>query len=154
MPWLSESATTVTVAPGKSATITVTLNAADPSIVQPGTYTASLLFNSDTPYPLAAVPVTLTVKPPATWGKVTGVVQYTNASGALAPIPGATVQIDTWATHYTLHTDSTGHYALWLDYRNNPLTMIAAKDGYQPQVATVKVKKGATVTTNFTLLKD
>ena len=154
VPWLSLSATSVTVAPGKSAKITVTLNAADPSIVQPGTYTASLLFGSDTPYALAAVPVTLKVSPPATWGKIAGVVQYANASGTLVPIPGATVQVDTWATHYTLHTDSTGHYALWLDYRNNPLTVIVAKDGYQPQVATVNVRKGATVTTNFTLLKD
>jgi len=154
VPWLSESATSVTVAPGKSATITVTLNAADPSIVQPGTYTAALTLGSDTPYKLDKIPVSMTVKPPATWGKITGIVQYTDKSGKLVPIPGATVQIDTWATHYTLHTDATGQYALWLDYRNNPLTVIAAKDGYQPQVATVKIKKGATVTQSFTLLID
>ncbi len=154
VPWLSESATSVTVAAGKSATITVTLNAADPSIVQPGTYTAALTLGSDTPYKLNAIPVTMKVNPPATWGKIAGVVQYTDASGKLVPIPGATVQIDTWATHYTLHTDANGQYALWLDYRNNPLTVIAAKDGYQPQVATVTIKKGGTVTRSFTLLID
>jgi hypothetical protein len=154
VPWLSESATSVTVAPGKSATITVTLNAADPSIVQPGTYTAGLTLGSDTPYKLDKIPVTMKVSPPKTWGKITGVVQYTDKSGKLVPIAGATVQIDTWATHYTLHTDATGQYALWLDYRNNPLTVIAAKDGYQPQVATVTIKKGATVTQSFTLLID
>jgi hypothetical protein len=29
-----------------------------------------------------------------------------------------------------------------------------AKDGYQPTTATVKIVKGATTTSNFTLLKD
>ena len=70
------------------------------------------------------------------------------------PLAGATVQIDTWAAHYTLHTDINGNYALWLDYRNNPLTVIAAKDGYQPAVKTVTIKKGATSTATFVLLKD
>jgi hypothetical protein len=70
------------------------------------------------------------------------------------PLAGATVQIDTWATHYTLHTDANGDYALWLDVRNNPLTVIAAKDGYQPQAVTVKISKGKAVTVTFTLLKD
>jgi hypothetical protein len=153
-PWLSLSTNSVTLAAGASASVTVTLNAADPSIVQPGAYTASVLLDSDTPYRLSAIPVTMTVKPPATWGKITGVVQFTDATGKLVPIPGATVQIDTWATHYTLHTDTNGGYALWLDFRNNPLTVIAAKDGYQPQVVTVKIKKGQTSTVTFTLLKD
>ena len=154
VPWLSESGTTVTVAAGASATFTVTVNGADPTITQPGDYTASLALDSDTPYKLTAIPVTMTVKPPATWGKITGVVEFTDASGHLVPIAGATVQIDTWATHYTLHTDVDGGYSLWLDYRNNPLTVIAAKDGYQPQVKTVKIKKGASVTATFILLKD
>ena len=154
VPWLSESASTLTIAPGKSATFTVTVDAGDASITQPGAYTAGLTLSTDTPYPLNALPVTMTVKPPATWGKITGVVEYTNASGTLVPIAGATVQIDTWATHYTLHTDINGDYSLWLDYRNNPLTVIAAKDGYQPAVKTVTIKKGATSTANFVLLKD
>ena len=36
----------------------------------------------------------------------------------------------------------------------NPLQLIAAKDGYQPTAATVKIKKGATTTQDFALLKD
>ncbi|NUR61234.1 MAG: galactose oxidase, partial [Catenulispora sp.] len=154
VPWLSESASTLTLAPGASGTFTVTVDASDATITQPGAYTASLALSSDTPYPLAAIPVTMTVKPPTTWGKITGVLTTKDASGASVPLPGATVQIDTWATHYTLHTDINGGYALWLDYRNNPLTVIAAKDGYQPQVKTVKIKKGATTTASFVLLKD
>lgn len=70
------------------------------------------------------------------------------------PLAGATVQIDTWAATYTLHTDADGAYGLWLDTRNNPLTVIAAQNGYQPAVKTVTIKAGKTVTTSFTLLMD
>jgi N-acetylneuraminic acid mutarotase len=148
--WLSESADTVTVQPGASTSLTVTLDASAPEISQPGTYTASLSLGSDTPYRLDPVGVSLTVKPPATWGKITGTV---SASGA-GPLAGATVQITTWATHYTLKTGADGTYELWLDIRNNPLQLIVAKDGYQPTVSTVKIKKGATTTSDFALLKD
>ncbi|WP_093786637.1 carboxypeptidase regulatory-like domain-containing protein [Actinacidiphila guanduensis] len=148
--WLSESTDTVTLDPGASTTFTVTLDASVPEITQPGTFTASLDLGSDTPYRLTPVGVSLTVNPPATWGKITGTVSATGG-GAL---PGATVQIDTWATHYTLKTAADGTYQLWLDVRNNPLTVIVAKDGYQPIVATVKITKGATTTKNFSLDKD
>lgn len=147
--WLAESTGTVTLAPGASATVTVTLDAAAPEISQPGTYTATLALGSDTPYPLAPVGVSLTVKPPATWGRITGTV-----TGGGAPLSGATVQVDTWATHYTLKTAKDGTYALWLDVRNNPLQLIVAKDGFQPTVRTVRIAKGATTTADFTLLKD
>jgi len=153
VPWFSESASTVTIAPGKSATVTVSFDAADPSIVQPGTYTASLQADSDTPYSIAPLAISLQVSPPKTWGKITGVIQYTDSTGKLVPISGATVQIDTWATSYTLHTGTDGSYALWLDTRNNPLTIIAAKDGFQPKTATVKITKGNTTVETFTLLK-
>jgi hypothetical protein len=145
--WLSVSPTSLTLAPGEAATVTVTLNAGVPDITQPGTFTAKLAFGSDTPYSLAPVDVTMTVKPPKTWGKITGTV--TSAAGA--PIAGATVQIDTWATSYTLKTDNNGQYALWLDVRNNPLQVIVAKDGFQPQVRTVKIAKGTTTTADFSL---
>ena len=154
VPWLSVSASTLTLAPGASGTFAVTVDASDATVTQPGSYTASLGLGSDTPYTLTAIPVTMTVKPPATWGKIAGTVTFKDATGASVPLAGATVQIDTWATHYTLHTDINGGYALWLDYRNNPLTVIAAKDGYQPQVKTVKITKGATSTVVFVLLKD
>ncbi len=148
--WLSESTDTVTLQPGASTTLTVTLDASAPEITQPGTLTASLALGTDTPYQLAPIGVSLTVNPPATWGKITGKV---TASGG-APLAGATVQINTWATHYTLKTTADGSYALWLDVRNNPLQLIVAKDGYQPTVATVRITKGGTTTSNFVLLKD
>ena len=148
--WLSESSTTVTLAPGAGTTVTVTLDASVPEITQPGKFTAKLGLDTDTPYRLTPVDVSLTVKPPATWGKIAGTV--TDSAGA--PLSGATVQIDTWATHYTLKTAKDGTYQLWLDVRNNPLQLIVAKDGYQPTVTKVKITKGGTTTKNFSLAKD
>ncbi len=150
VPWLSESSTHVTVGAGASVQVTVTLNANVPSITQPGTYTAALAFGSDTPYSIPSVNVSLTVSPPKTWGKITG--RVTSAVDG-SPIAGATVQIDTWATSYTLKTDKNGVYALWLDQRNNPLQLIVAKDGYQPQTIKVRITKGTTTTVDFVLKK-
>ncbi|MFF4246947.1 carboxypeptidase regulatory-like domain-containing protein [Streptomyces sp. NPDC001822] len=152
--WLSESTQELTVQPGASATFTVSLDASVPEITQPGTYRASLAFRTDTPYGGSKVPVSLTVNPPKTWGKITGTILGKAANGTTAPIAGATVEIDSWASAYTLKTAADGTYALWLDTRNNPLTVIAAKDGYAPATATVKIVKGTTVISNFTLRKQ
>lgn len=152
--WLSESTQELTFQPGASATFTVSLDASAPEITQPGTYRASLAFRTDTPYGGWKLPVSLTVNPPKTWGKITGTILGKAANGTTAPIAGATVEIDSWASAYTLRTAADGTYALWLDTRNNPLTVIAAKDGYAPATATVKLVKGGTVTGNFTLRKQ
>ncbi|MEU2744013.1 carboxypeptidase regulatory-like domain-containing protein [Streptomyces sp. NPDC007095] len=149
--WLSESEQQLTLQPGKSAKVTITLDASVAEVTQPGDFTAQLSVSSDTPYSLPRLPVEMHVAPPSTWGKITGTVLGVTADGGTAPIAGATVQIDTWATSYTLTTDTHGGYALWLDVRNNPLTVIVAKDGFQPTVATVTIKKKSTVTKNFTL---
>lgn len=150
--WLSEDPTQATVAPGQSVTITVTLDASDLSVVsQPGTYTARLGFTTDTPYTVAPVPVTMNATPPATWGKVTGTVNALDCTGNPTPLPGATVEVDSFAQSFTLKTDKSGGYGLWLDVRNNPLTMIVAKDGYKPQTRQVRIARGTTTTVNYSL---
>ncbi|MGW1564055.1 carboxypeptidase regulatory-like domain-containing protein [Streptomyces sp. NPDC002144] len=149
--WLSESTQQLTLKPGKSSKVTITLDASVAEVTQPGDFTAQLSFSTDTPYSVPRLPVEMHVAPPSTWGKITGTVLGATAAGGTAPIAGATVQIDTWATSYTLTTDADGGYALWLDVRNNPLSVIAAKDGFQPTVATVTIKKKSTVIKNFTL---
>jgi N-acetylneuraminic acid mutarotase/uncharacterized protein YegP (UPF0339 family) len=152
--WLSEDTTQLTLAPGASGTVKVKVDASVASITQPGTFTASLIYQTDTPYQVAATGVTMTVLPPATWGKIDGTIYGTDKNGNTAPIAGATVQVNTWAFSYTLKTDKNGYYALWLDYRNNTLQVIAAKDGYQPAEKDVDVVAGDTVTTDFTLKAD
>jgi N-acetylneuraminic acid mutarotase len=146
--WLAANPRTVTVAPGASATVTVTADAGVSDITQPGTYRAALVVRPDTPYATPNVPVSMTVTPPKTWGKITGTV-----TGASGPLPGATVQINTSAAHYTLRTDASGHYQLWLDARDTPMQVICANNGYQSQSTTVKIRKGETTTLDFTLKK-
>lgn len=148
VPWLTETPTSLTLAPGGSATVQVKVDASVPEITQPGTYSASLSVSTNTPYSVPAVQVTMTVKPPPTWGKITGTV--TGPSGAIA---GATVQVNGKNTHFTLKTDAGGRYQIWLDVNNNPLQVICAKDGYQPQVKTARITKGGTTTLDFNLLR-
>jgi hypothetical protein len=125
-----------------------------PAITQPGTYTAQLTVGAKTPYAIPPVAVTMTVNPPGTWGKITGTLTGAGCTGSPAPLTGATVQIDSWAASYTLKTDKNGQYALWLDVRNNPLTLIAAKDGWAPQTRNVKITKLTSTTADFTLKPD
>jgi Carboxypeptidase regulatory-like domain/Kelch motif len=151
VPWMKVTPTSGTVAPGKTVQVTVALDASVASIQQPGTYTAGLTISAATPYPTVSVPVSLTVKPPATWGKISGTVTGTSCTGTAAPVAGATVQIDTWAQSFTLKTDASGNYQLWLDTRNNPLTLIVAKDGWQPQTVQKKLVRGQTTSADFVL---
>jgi hypothetical protein len=146
--WLSPNPKTLTIAPGASATVTVMGDATVPDITQPGTYTAAFVIGTDTPYAVPNVPVSMTVNPPKTWGKITGTV-----TGPSGPLAGAQIQINTPAAHWTLRTDASGHYQLWLDARSNPLQVICSNNGYQPQGTTVKIRKGETTTLNFALQK-
>ncbi|MGH3498511.1 MAG: carboxypeptidase regulatory-like domain-containing protein [Nocardioidaceae bacterium] len=152
--WLKESPTTVTLAPGASKTITVTLNAASSDITQPGTYTAQLTYETDTPFSLPATDVTMKVNPPKSWGKITGLVKGALQGGGSAPLPGATVQIDGRHASWTFKTDAGGGYALWLAANNSPLTVIVAKDGFKPQVKTVRITRGKTTRVNWVLQRS
>ncbi|ALO98729.1 galactose oxidase [Streptomyces hygroscopicus subsp. limoneus] len=154
VPWLSEDKTKVTIQPGSSATVTVTLDSGIDAISQPGTYSAQLDIGAKTPYDIPSVPVTFVVSPPKTWGKITGTVTGTGCSGGSAALSGATVQVTGKNANYTLKTDKNGQYVLWLDARNSPLTLVVAKDGWAPQTRTAKITKMSTTTADFTLLPD
>ncbi|MFI8005205.1 carboxypeptidase regulatory-like domain-containing protein [Streptomyces sp. NPDC086010] len=152
--WLSTDTERFTLQPGASKTVTVTLDASVPGITQPGDLSAVLALDSDTPYGIRKLPVSLHVSPPKSWGKITGTIRGVQRDGTAKPLAGATVQITTWAASYSLRTAADGTYSLWLDSRNNPLQVIAAKDGYQPAAGTVKITKGAVVTGDFTLKRQ
>jgi hypothetical protein len=153
-PWLSARPAAATLAPGQSRTVTVTLNAADASITQPGTYTAALRLGNDTPYPAPTVPVTLTASPPKTWGKLAGTVDGRGCTGTVVPLPGATVRVSGSHGNWILAADVAGRYAIWLDKRNNPLTLIVTQPGWRSQAATITIKALATTTRNFTLTRS
>jgi hypothetical protein len=150
-PWLSASPSSTTIAPGQSATVNVTLNAANPSITQPGTYTATLELANNTPYGTQAIPVTLNVTPPSSWGQLNGTVDAKVCGGTTSPLVGATVQVSSANGTWELTADTTGSYGLWLDADSDPLTLIVSAPGYQSQAAKVTVTAGATTTRNFTL---
>ncbi|MEW2491771.1 carboxypeptidase-like regulatory domain-containing protein, partial [Streptomyces sp. NPDC048411] len=104
-------------------------------------------------YSVAGVGVKMHVNPPKDWGKYAGTVLGEDGKGGTAPLAGATIQINASTTSYTLRTARDGTFALWFDTRNNPVTVIVSKDGYQPVTTTAKLKKGETTTGNFTLKK-
>ncbi|MGW3661108.1 carboxypeptidase regulatory-like domain-containing protein [Streptomyces sp. NPDC005151] len=155
VPWLSEDKTDVTLQPGESVDVTVSFNADLAEITQPATFTAQLVISAKTPYGIAPVPVTFVVNPPKTWGKITGTVTGIGCTGTPTPLAGATVQITLKKTaSYTLKTDQNGHYAFWLDVRNNPLTVTASKDGWVSQTASVEIEPRKATMADFSLKPD
>ena len=151
VPWLSASPSQLSVPAGGSVTVRVTLDGAAAGVTQPGAYTAALKLSDDTPYAPATVGVTMNVTPPKSWGKITGTVTGAACGGTTSPLPGATVQIDSWTGDDTLTTGADGRYELWLDRRSNPLTLIVTKNGWRSQSRKVNIKAGQTTTSDFTL---
>ncbi|GAA4174857.1 hypothetical protein GCM10022251_74900 [Phytohabitans flavus] len=146
--WLSLDKTAFTLAPGEKVTVTATMTA---TVDQPGTYTAPIKFTEDTPYQAPSFQATMEVQPPSTWAKLSGTVTGAQCGGTSVPLRGATVQVDSWAMSWTFSTDAQGGYAQWIDRRNNPLTLIVAKDGWKPQTRQVRVSTSAPTVEDFTL---
>ncbi len=151
--WLSEATTSFTLAPGATKKVKVTLDADVHEITQPGTFTAAITVVTKTPYAVPVIPVTFTVDPPGSWGKVLGIVSAKAADGSVSPLAGATVEIDSLMSQHTMKTGADGSFALWLEATNHPLTLIVAKDGYRPQTRVVPIAAGKRTTADFTLVK-
>jgi subtilisin family serine protease len=148
--WMTINRTSATLDPGESVVVRVTM---DPHVAQPGTYTAGVAIKEDAPGSLDPVAVTMKVNAPLSWGKLAGVVTSSSCTGVTAPLPGATVQIDSYAGSWTFSTEADGSYAYWFSTAANPLDMITSKDGYVPQARRVRVYRGEETQANFTLRK-
>jgi hypothetical protein len=146
--WMTIDKTAVTLAPGEKVTVTVGMTA---NVDQPGTYSGSITIKENTPYTVQPVAVTMVAQAPKTWGKLMGTVTGTNCQDVTAPVPGATVQVTSGTYSRTLATDANGKYAYWIDRSHNPLTVIAAKDGWQPQSHSTRITGTTPVVENFTL---
>ncbi|MFL4901991.1 kelch repeat-containing protein [Streptomyces sp. MMS24-I2-30] len=153
VPWLRESTRQLTLRPGASATVAVTLDARFPQVTQTGDYYAQLEFGSDTPYPSPAAAVALHVTPPKSWSTVSGTVKGATASGGTAPLAGAGIRVAGHRTSWTASTDKDGHYTLELPFSGMPLTFGVSADGYQPAETEVRLKKGATVAKDVALTR-
>jgi len=149
VPWLSADPTTFTLAPGASRAVTVTLTAtAAAGVDQPGKYTAELGLRADTPYPTPSVQVEMNVAPPATWGKVQGTVIGETCAGATGPVQ-ATIRLNSGNRGYTLTANAQGKFTYWVP--QGRYDVIAAKDGWVPEVQRTQVDAGFVATVNFTL---
>jgi subtilisin family serine protease/N-acetylneuraminic acid mutarotase len=150
IPWLTADTTEFTLDPDESIQVTLTLDAGAQTVDQPGTYTGRVTAANDSPYALA-LDLTMNVEPPEQWGKVAGAVAGERCDGSTVPLPGATIAIDSRASIHTLRTDADGRYALWLDQRHNPLSVIAGLDGWRPEVKEVEIRAGETTNADFVL---
>ena len=141
-----------TVAVGTDQLIDVTFDAT--AIGQPGDYMADLKIKNDTPYGDLTVPVTMTVAPPADWGKLEGTVSslgYCDAEHN--PLEEAVVVVESsLGVTYTLATDVNGYYSWWLDSDGNDYTVSVTYPGHEDGLATgVVIVGGGTTTVNFDL---
>ncbi|WP_213453760.1 S8 family serine peptidase [Rhizomonospora bruguierae] len=150
--WLSSNPASFTLAAGASRSVKVTLTATpDAGIEQPGTYTASVAVRSDTPYRTPAIGVTMVVSPPPSWGKIQGTVTGVSCNGVIVPVPAA-VRVNLASVPYggyTLMADQNGRYAYWVP--KGRYQVIVAKDGWIPEVQTLKIEAGITATLDFGL---
>jgi hypothetical protein len=151
VPWLSASLPQSTLQPGQHATITVSLNPSDPSVNQPGSYTATLRAGTAMPYLSPAASVTLRAQPPRTWGELAGTVDGASCDGTTAPLAGAAVQISSAAGSWTLTTDRDGRYEFWLDASDSPLTLITSLPGWLARTGSATLTAGKTTTADITL---
>lgn len=148
--WLTESTTAFTsppgtLPPGQSKAVTLTLNAA--AVDRPGDYIAQLAIRLDAPDQPHPMAITLRVTPPKTWGKLTGTVSGADCSGATPPLSRATVSVQTKRSTVTLWTADDGTWSIWVDKRDQPVTLVVAKDGYAGAVRSVKVDANQAVNT-------
>jgi Carboxypeptidase regulatory-like domain/Kelch motif len=151
VPWLSENPTQFTVPVGGTKTVTVKFTATTAKgVTQPGTYTANLLVNADTPQSINPIPVTLDVAPPANWGKLQGTINGKDCSGTTAALGTATVFADNGSGFkWIAPTDKNGLYSFWGPASQFTLIVVANK--WFPQTKTALIKAAKTTTVNFTL---
>jgi hypothetical protein len=134
--------------------VQVTFDAGVPQVNQPGIYRAQLMLKHNTPYVVTHLPVTMTVSPPASWGKLSGTVTgLARCDAAGSPLNYATVLLQTNAgVTWTLTTDASGQYQWWMDQASSPLSMTVSRAGYITQTVTgIVVIAQQTTTQNVAL---
>ncbi|MFD2796572.1 S8 family serine peptidase [Promicromonospora vindobonensis] len=149
VPWLDVQPPAFTLEPGESAKVYVDLDSS--RVDQPGTYTSAVVANGSTPYDEPRAQVSLSVTPPASWGKIAGTVTGATCDDETVPLEGAFVVIDGSEHDVTLVTGPEGGYARWMGVSNNRLTLLSSADGYPPESKNARIVKGRTVVHDFEL---
>lgn len=154
VPWITAEPVSGTIEPSVNQPVTITFDAGSSLIDQPGDYLMQFKLREDTPYLVPNLPVTMTVEPPPTWGKLEGVVQSLGyCDQDLHPIPNAIAEItDSGGNTWTTYSSSDGHYQRWLDEAGSPYTVtVSAPDHQAVQQNGVIVSAGLTTTLNLEL---
>ncbi|WP_460889615.1 S8 family serine peptidase [Promicromonospora xylanilytica] len=149
VPWLDVQPPAFALEPGDSATVHVDLDSS--RVDQPGTYTAAVVADGGTPYDEPRAQVSLSVTPPANWGKIAGTVTGATCDDETVPLEGAFVVIDGSEYDVTLVTGADGGYARWMGVSNNRLTLLSSANGYPPETKSARIVKGRTVVHDFEL---
>jgi hypothetical protein len=155
VPWLSETPDAGTLAANTGLQgVTVGFNANVAAVTQPGTYYASLnLKTDDAGLSSVSIPVTMTVVPSNTQGKLNGTVTglgYCDINPA--PLNNADVLIQGTGVSLTVKTNASGYYQQWLDQANGPYSIAVSTAGYQSVSTTgITVTGSQTTTVNANL---
>jgi N-acetylneuraminic acid mutarotase len=151
--WLSEDPSSGTVDVNQSVPINVHFDASVAEVPQPGDYMADIAVKANTPYSIPAIPVTMHVTPPASWGKLQGtVVGLGQCDVPGNPLAKASVHVHGTLSDFDLKTDNNGFYQWWMDSGNSPLSITVHQAGWVDQTHSgVLLTAGGTTTENFTL---
>ncbi|MEI7058779.1 kelch repeat-containing protein [Nocardioides sp. CCNWLW239] len=136
-PWMSLDRSTASLQPGESVTVSVALDAT--VVDQPGDFEAVLRVLEDTPYDVDLIQAAMTVPVPKSWAALAGTVSGRSCDGEVAPLRRATVTIRTAAQEWTVVTGQDGQFRRWIDRAENPLTVIAGRDGYAPASSEIRL---------------
>jgi len=156
VPWLSEDPVSGYLdADTGQQVVDVTFDAGASGVDQPGEYHASLKVKSDDPVNGSIeVPVTMTVIPPDTWGKLDGVISSKGYCDENPwPIAEAQIVIESSAgVTYTLQSGEDGSYIRWLDEAGSPYSVyVTAPDHVASDPVTVEVVGQQTTTQDISL---
>ncbi|MDX3095067.1 carboxypeptidase regulatory-like domain-containing protein [Streptomyces sp. ME19-03-3] len=151
--WLAGKASAPSVGAGRTAELTVTVDARDMGPADAGAHRARLVIDSDGPYASVTVPVTMTVVAPQGWTHLSGTVSGARPHGGSTPLAGATVRVGTGSGAYTLSTAVDGTYQLWLPAAGRTVPLAVSADGYRTAERTVKLSGRGAVTADVVLAR-
>ena len=152
VPWLSADPISGTIPSPGEQVINLTFDAGVPEVNQPGEYHAQLRISNDTPYEVTNKPLTMTVPPPDTWGKLAGTVYslgYCDVN--TATLEGAEVVIENGGA-VSVTTGADGTYGYWLEAGTYTVTVSA--DGHVAGTPIVIDITAQTTTTHDAYLRS
>lgn len=128
-PWLSATPASGVLPAHGQATVTLTFDAAQSIVAEPGVYYAEVRIKEDTPYAEPVAPVTMTVTPPASYGLLQGTLTgmgYCDAQPQ--PLPAAVVQVtDSSGFVRQTFSDENGAFHFWLPAADSPYDVVAGQ---------------------------